>query len=187
MSKKYIICWVSRAGKSTLAKAISTKVGCSCIPTDPFVTAFESVFPQLWITHKVSTMQEYFAVCDIFTPFLIEFIENGIDYELDSYVVEWFHINIEQLWNKLGKTHQIVVLGYPSISWDDKFAATRMYDGQRESWTNDISDDDMHQIIDWYITISQELKKTADRLGIPFIDTSVNHDGELQKYIDMIS
>lgn len=186
MSKKYIICGVSRAWKSTLASAIAQKTWGSIIPTDPLVSAFQRAFPDLGITHKIgNNNDQYFDVCKKFTPFMIEYI-CSIDDELDAYVIEWFHIDFWLLKERFWDKYNIIVMGFPGAITADKFSKTRSYDGETGDWTNELSDKDLENALDWFIQLSHVLQKKAIELWIPFIDTSVNHEEELQKYVATI-
>jgi hypothetical protein len=139
---KIIICGCPLAGKSTLAAMICKKHGLSHIPTDGFVTAFEKAFPNIGIGH----MRPQEETVKILYPFLSEFIREIDDQSTYSgYVIEGYHIDLEQLFSEFGHSHRIFVCGYPDLTIAEKLQLTRTHD--TNNWTNSCSNEFMESVI----------------------------------------
>ncbi len=177
MQKKYIICGIPRAGKTTLANRLAEKLWCSRIPCDPFIAAFHNIYPELWITHKVWDNDElFFETSRKFTIFLIDYIKSWLDNEFDTYVIEWFNIDVDLIYKELWQTHQVVVMWYPNITYEEKISLTRYHDGNTGDRTNNFEDEILKRDIQRYIHLSKIYQKKAEILGITFIDTSSNFE-----------
>lgn len=185
MSKKYIICGVSRAWKTTLARWLAAKYWCSYIPCDPLVTAFQQLYPDLGITHNIANDDAHYdEVCIKFTTFLIAYIRDWLDEELDSYILESFHINIPMLQQALGETHTIIVVWYPTIDPAEKFAITKQYDttGRR----GEMPDEEIKDDIGRFIHLSQKFQETAKEWWVMFVDTSAEYTSTIETALSQL-
>lgn len=175
MSKKYIICGPSRAWKTTLARWLATKYWCSYIPCDPLVTAFQTLYPDSGITHNIANDDlHYDEVCKIFTTFLITYIQDWLDEELDAYVLESFHIDIAMLQQALWAEHTIIVIGYPNVDETQKFDYIRTHDKRERSI--ELPDEERKDDIRRFTHLSKKFQQTAQEQWVLFVDTSINHD-----------
>ena len=103
--KPIIICGVPRAGKSTLANALNKELGFSRIPTDPLVTAFERVYPELGIKHY----QNMLHTGEVFAPFANAFLET-LPWMGKNFVVEGCHFNPLFFSSKVEENFQIICI-----------------------------------------------------------------------------
>ena len=55
-------------------------------------------------------------------------------------------------------------MGFPGAITADKFSKTRSYDGETGDWTNELSDKDLENALDWFIQLSHVLQKKAIEL-----------------------
>lgn len=173
--KNYIIAWVPLAWKSTLSNYIHEKYWVNHIPTDMLTTAFENVYPKLWITHDFwLSVDRYNRVCKYITPFLCSMI-NALNEEstYSSYCIEWCHRDLTQL-KPLAESHTVIVLWYPTSSVEEKFTTTRKYD--TDNRTNYCSDEDLKNIIVFRISVSTSLQKKAEELWFTYIDTNLERE-----------
>lgn len=186
MSQKIIVCWCPLSWKSTFSNKISQELNLSHIPTDGFVTAFEDTFPNLGIGHQnVVSLDTRKDVSEKFYPFLKSFIE-----ELDEestywgYIVEWFHIDIENVARDFWNTHKILVFGYPNISEEKKLQIIRKHD--TNNWTNEIGDIELQKEITLFLELSTYYENICKENAIEFIDTSFDRDNKIEKTISEI-
>jgi chloramphenicol 3-O-phosphotransferase len=172
--RKVVICGVPRAGKSTLGRQLAHKLMCPYMPCDPLVTAFQETYPAAGIYHTNDQYDQEPHVSRAFTQFLITYITHGLDREMASYVVEGFHIDISLLYQHLGKTHTIIVVGYPNITAEEKYDVIRRIDG-KNAWTSGVCDKELRRDVSRFVSLSQQYYARAHRHGIPFVDTSRHH------------
>lgn len=181
---KIIVCGPPLAWKSTLSRMLAEQLWLSHIPVDWFVTAFQHAFQELGIQHdSVVSLDTWKSVASRLYPFLCNFIK-----ELDEqasywwYVIEWFHIDVEQIVRDFRHSHTLVVVWYPQISWEEKFTLTRKYDS--DNWTNDCNDQELQQLIWLFIELSTYFSRVASDNALDCIDTSIERNTALQVWID---
>lgn len=175
MKKKFLIAGVPLAWKSTLAVHVSSTYCINHIPLDSIVTAFDDIFPAIWIRDDFwLTLSWYQDLCELFTPFIQSMVE-----ELDEqhiywwYILEWCHRDIKKL--ALYKhSHTVLILGYPSVSLEEKFHLVRQTD--KTNRTNKRDDETLKQIINFRITVSKRHLTLAKDLWIPYIDTNKHYE-----------
>ena len=173
--KKFIICWVPLAWKSTLSNHLNSTYGINHIPTDWFVSAFEETFPGIWIQHWFwLTIKGYEKVCKKITPFITSFINEIQNQNIYwDYVIEWCHWDLSAL-EKLQETHKIIVLWYPTVTTKEKLALVRKVD--KGNWTNKLLDEELSEIIKFWIEISNTLQSQSKQYGFQFIDTHAEYE-----------
>lgn len=172
--RKVIVCGVPRSGKSTLGRHLANILACSHIPCDPLVSTFQEMYPAAGIYHTNGHHDQEDIVSRAFTQFLITYITHGLDKELPSYVIEWFHIDIPLLYQHLWQTHTIIIVGYPFISVAEKYEVVRRVD-ESTAWTAAVADHELYGDIEWFIALSRKQYACAQWHGIPFVDTSYQH------------
>lgn len=182
-SKKFIICGVPRAWKSTLARKIAKQLWCSHIPLDPLMTSFHRMYPETWITLSMKCdMSEYLHICKTTTQFLHTYIK-ALDKELDSYVIEWFHMDIDMLVEYFGETHTIVVVWYPHVTSAQKLRAIRRYDTSDIHRTYVLDQTELVRQVEWFIQLSNMFYTKAEELGVDFVDTSYDYEKVIEEYL----
>ena len=131
--KPLLIGWVSRAGKSTLSRLLAQKYNLNRVPLDPLLTTFEHIYPEHGIGHK----GEHTQLCKIFAPFLTKFLEELL-YEWSDFIVESYHFLPSLLSKEIREKYRIIILWYPDVSVEEKFADIRQHDG--DDRTSDVDD-----------------------------------------------
>lgn len=181
-SQKLIICGVPRAWKSTLARKIAQKFWLSHIPLDPLMTAFHMQYPESGITLSMSCYTtEYKRIARTTTHFLLHYIKS-LDKEVNGYVLEWFHMDIDMLYEFFWKTHTILVMWYPSIVSADKLKAIRQYDTSIHR-TYVLEQTELARQVEWFIDISKWFAEKAKTIGVQFLDTSSNHKDMIEEFV----
>jgi len=119
-------------------------------------------------------MEWYDEVCKKSTSFLLSFI-NELEEQstYGDYVIEWCHWNLEELL-QFKETHNVIVLWYPWVTCEEKYQLVREVD--KDNWTNDVADEELKKIIQFWIDVSGDLQKKSKKLGFEFIDTWVEYD-----------
>lgn len=181
--RKFIVCGVPRAWKSTLARKIARQLWCSHIPLDPLMTSFHRIYPETWITLSMKCdMSEYFRICKTTTHFLSMYI-SSLDKELDSYVIEWFHMDIDMLVEQFWETHTIVVVWYPHVTSDQKLRAIRRYDTSDIHRTYVLDQTELVKQVEWFIELSNIFYTKAEELGVDFVDTSFDYEKVIEEFL----
>ena len=181
--RKFIVCGVPRAWKSTLARKIARQLWCSHIPLDPLMTSFHRLYPETWITLSMKCdMSEYFHICKTTTHFLSTYI-SSLDKELDSYVIEWFHMDIDMLVEQFWETHTIVVVWYPHVTSAQKLRAIRRYDTSDIHRTYVLDQTELVKQVEWFIALSNMFYTKAEELGVDFVDTSFDYEKVIEEFL----
>ena len=93
------------------------------------------------------------------------------------------------LYEHLGNSHTILIVGYPHISAEAKYCAIRVHD-LPTAWTTPIDAEELYADIAWFLELSRDYYTIAAHKKIPFIDTSFSHtqviDGFLSHYPENI-
>lgn len=181
--KQFIVCGASTGGKSTFSHELIKRHHVEHIQIDPIIEAFQDVFPQLGITHDANSHEKHIEVCQRFKPFLFRMI-GGLD--VFNFVIEGFRIPLSDLYARYGKTHTILVFGYPNVTAKQKTEICRRYDV--DNWTNDVHDDqELENIFKFLIEESRFLQEECDHLGIPFFDTGKDYHGMINRALDYVT
>ncbi len=178
-----IIAWAPLSWKSTLGKEIWRQIWGSHIPMDPLVSAIGEYFPESWIWHWwISSIDIWKSASSEFSKFLdiyIQWYNSGDSY--NKIILEGFHINFEELWVKYNKNNQIIVIGYPDITVEEKMKYTRMVDSK--NWTVQKDDQYLSASIWFFIELSKYFRERCHILWIPFINTSTNFKEVIQSSV----
>ncbi|MDO8601513.1 MAG: hypothetical protein Q7R62_00060 [bacterium] len=181
--RQILVTGVPTAGKTAFCHELVKKFFVQHIQTDPIVTAFQDVFPQLGITHKAGSqdLTGHLAVCEKFRPFLFRWID---DLQKNDFVIEGFRMPAEEIIKRYGPTHQIFVFGYPNASPEECVARCREFD--KNNWTNGVSDEDLKNEFVYLIEESRRLEELCKEYKVPFINTGEDYSGAIQKALSMV-
>lgn len=125
---------------------------------------------------------EYKRIARTTTHFLLPYIKS-LDKEIDGYILEWFHMDIDMLIECFWKTHTIVVVWYPDISPADKIQAIRQYDASDIHWTYVLEQTELARQVDRFIDISKQFAAKAKLLWVQFIDTSIDYEKMIDDFV----
>jgi 2-phosphoglycerate kinase len=184
MDTSILIGGVSRSGKSTLVSRIrQLKPHLTYICGDALVTTFENVFPSFGIKH----IDEHSRICACFDPFLFDYLEN-LEYERATpFILDTYHMLPEQVARReLQKKYGVIFLGYPTYDPARKLKEIRTYD-PATSWTNDVTDEELADCIEGYLSVSRIMQQQCKQYGIPFIDMgAVAFDEGIKKALTVL-
>ncbi len=175
--KSIIIVGTSRSGKTTLARRLQRETGFSLISGDALMCTFEAIYPDLGISHQGDRE----TVCRNWEDFIVVYLNHLTEYEHVPFIFDTFHLLPEQVARlKLHEKYQIVFVGYPDITAEEKLNIIRQFKTEHYDWTDEQSDDDLLKDIEEFITHSKMLQKECAALGLTFIDTSRNFKTALE-------
>lgn len=173
--KNIIIAGVSRAGKSTLAKKIAKKYDMTYIPFDSIVSTLETLYPDIGIAHA----DENIEMSKKISVFLKEYISH-LEYEDINYVLDLYQVYPSDLMKICdGDTHEMIYLGYSSLSASEKLVDIRKYSREKD-WTRRTLDEEMLKILNLFISESCRMEQQCKDEGILFFNTGENFE-EVQK------
>lgn len=196
--KNLIIIGIPRAGKTALAKSVAQKIGAtgyatSMISADALIGGLtqirkrnffyatiyrpvKHIIPFMARSYKISLVRD---LHNMVARFLAEQADvSTVIYE-DAYLTPWQAVRI---FDK--KRFKIVAIGYPNADIHQKMADIRQFDGA--SPANRKDDAALQRMITNLVNNSRRLAHDAEKLGIPFIDTSTNYHGEINKFTDNV-
>ncbi len=163
---QFVVAGPSTAGKSRFAHELVKKYFVQHICIDPIVDAFQSVFPQLGITHVAPDLKSHLEVCQRFKPFVFKMLD---ELDEDDFVIEGFRLPLEDL-HEVYPQLQYFVFGFPTATPEEKMKECRGYVGYH--WTSELSDDELIREFEFSIAESQRLQEICAKKGIPFFDTT---------------
>lgn len=170
-----------KSGKTTFAKRIAKSLGFSHLSLDAIVGTFEHVFPEHGICHDEGTLQMRISSVK---DFAYKWIEQNMYYNI-PFVVEGYHINPEELREAYPDTLNIITLGYPNLTSEEKFKLTREFSTEPD-WTLLHSD---KEILEFFVRVIPEIKEFKSRMdlaGIPFFDTGEDFELAFSKVCELL-
>ncbi len=173
--KNIIIVGASRSGKTTLSKQIVTELGVSHFPFDAIVSTIEELYPTTGIKHVDDNIEMSKKISKLLHTFI-----KHMDYEDMYYLIDLYQIYPKDLINIVDDNFVVVYLGYPNIEPQQKLKQIKQHARQKD-WTNDVSDEEMIDILKLFIKENKIMYQQCLELGIPFFDTSQNFTKELSK------
>lgn len=174
--KNVIIAGSSRAGKSTLAKAIAKKYNISYIPFDSIVSTIEKLYPGVGIAHcdENRKMSKRIAI------FLEEYIKH-LSYEDITYVIDLYQIFPSDLKEILNPNdHLALYLGYLDLPAKSKLMDIRKF-ARDKDWTKKTNDEDLIVILNKFISESKIMKDECMNENYEFFNTGINFIEAIEK------
>lgn len=176
---QFIVTGAATAGKSTFSHELIKKYFVQHICIDPILDAFQTVFPELGITHEANDHEKHVASCAAFKPFVSKMIE---ELDMDDFVIEGFRLPLADLHDKYPHL-QYFAFGFPTDTPESRLARVRKYD--QGNWTNAMEDDELKEVFKFLIDESQRLEILCKERNIPFFDTTHDYEGSLQKALTL--
>jgi hypothetical protein len=176
---QFVVTGASTAGKSTFSHELVKKYYVQHICIDPIVDAFQTVFPELGITHNAPDLQSHFAVCRKFKPFVSKMLD---ELKADDFVLEGFRLPLDDMREKYPHL-QYFVFAFPTATVEERLAACRKHDV--DSWTNLMSDDELRASMTFLIEESKRLEEMCARLDIPFFDTGKEYWPQIERALTL--
>lgn len=176
---QFIVTGASTAGKSTFSHELIKKFTMQHICIDPIIDAFQSVFPQLGITHEAPDLKRHLEVCAKFKPFVFRMID---ELQNDDFVLEGFRLPLEDIHDTYPHL-QYFVFGFSNATAEERLAVCREHD--TNNWTNDASDDDLRNIMRFLIEESKRLEEICAKRNIPYFDTNKDYWPQINKALSL--
>ena len=177
--KNIFIAGVAKSGKSTLAKALNKDFKYNHIPLDYFASSLKYNFPSTNITSNVVINKESSKNLSKLLSRVITIMNSN---EEEKFIIDSAHIMPFDIIEYLDKDRwDIYYIGYPNITAKEKLKLIRKYE-QSNDWTCKRDDTELLDILEQLIKISIEIKNDCDKLGIKFIDTSMDIDNIFNIY-----
>ena len=168
MKKKIFIAGVAKSGKSTLAEKICEHDKYNHIPLDYFASSLKHNFPETNITSNVVIQEESSANLAL----LISRVMNIMNDKEEPFIIDSAHILPKDIIKYIDKEKwDIIYVGYPNITPQDKFNLLRKYDS-KDDWTRKRTDEELLNTVDQLVTLSKEIEKECQEYNFTFIDTS---------------
>jgi len=183
MTRSLVIGGTTRAGKSTLARRLTSEFGLPRISGDSLVFAFGTAFPSLNINHEqpqpVTAANMASFVAEYWSRLLAEGDSPGFIY--DSFHLLPSCLPLDKLREKL----DFVFLGYPRIEVEDMLVRLRSQK-EEKGWTSRLTNDQLRPELADMIAISQRLESECQEHNLPFFDVSRSwEEGGLAAYCHM--
>ncbi len=178
----YLIGGPAKSGKSILRKKILDDKKISGISTDYLRGMFKNNKK-----YKISYKKLPQENSKIFSPFLINLIEEIILYSDEDFVIEGDLID-KNIYKKFAKNKNIkfIFLGYLNENLDQKISKTLKIEKNKKSWVNDFPLEETKKIINNGIMLSKELNMFCKKNNIPFFNTSSNFNKKITLILDLI-
>lgn len=176
---QFLITGASTGGKSTFSHELIKKYYVQHICIDPIVDAFQSVFPELGITHEAPDLKSHLEVCQKFKPFVFKMLD---ELDVDDFVLEGFRLPLEDIYAKYSQL-QYFVFGFPNATVEERLATCRKHDV--DSWTNLMSDDELRRSMAFLIEESKRLLYRCENLNIPYFDTGKEFEAQIEKALEI--
>lgn len=183
--KHIIIAGVPRAGKTTLCSYLAKSLKYQHFAMDAIIIGVEVAFPQTGVKHTdrwdfLSTDKKWMA--------FIKKISSTSNYDNLSYRIafDMYHITPQEYVENIDKNCcDIIFLGYPNMTIDEKFNQIRKFDSVYD-WTSQKDDTIVKEHIKDYIEISKYLQQECEKYNLPFIDVSKDREKILKELSDKI-
>ena len=178
--KNIVILGPSRVGKSTLASLIYNKYGFTYISGDSIRNAFINIYPELGYNTKNTINRIEFCK---FINWIIH--ENNIHLKRNIYyVIDSADISIENA-KEVFKDSLIIAIGTKDTTVNQMIDNIKKNDTKLE-WTYGYSDRELSDIANEIIQKSKIMYEECLANNIPYFDTSINRNQELDKICQFV-
>jgi len=177
----YLISGASRAGKTIIAKKISTQTGISYFSLDWLIMGFTNGISEYGI-HDMLFPDE---IAERSWSFLKAMLESILWGEED-YIIEGEALLPEliiDLVKKYPDKIKICFVGYTNISLDQKVKEIKSFNIQKKDWLIDKSDEYILDHVKNMIAHSIKIKKSCAENNLAYFDTSKNFLDDIEAAI----
>ncbi|MFG1496593.1 hypothetical protein ABMA57_08155 [Saccharospirillum sp. HFRX-1] len=173
MSAVLILGGASRTGKSLISRELLPRLGVPYLSIDPIKMALSKAVP----SYPLDTDASSIAVSEQLWPFvralLINMHETGLSYLVEGEVLPW---QVAQLSDQLGFALPACFVGYQNVVVSQHVAQIKRHYHLPNSWTIDMSDADLHRLVEEGVDYSRYLCAECERYGLYYQDFSVDFD-----------
>jgi adenylate kinase family enzyme len=181
--KNIVIMGSARAGKSTLANKIAEKLPFQIIHVDSLRDTFYKIYPELGVGVDTAIKNERFQ------EFLVSYL-SSVCFESKGkfgYILEGLELSLETIKrNLLNPDYLIYGLGISNTTVDQFVLKMQENDNEYE-WTYQKPLEDLKQIAQEYIDLSNKIKEFCEQYQIPYYDTVENREIILNQIVLEIS
>ena len=194
--KSLIIIGVPRAGKSTLATGVARKIGMANNPVS--LISADALMGGLQSLQKVSFWYSYmYRPIKHLIPVLAQKYKQLLNHNLSAFskialaeqdafstvIYEGCYLGPSDAIHMFDpERFKIVAIGYPNITPEQKTADIRKYD--KNTHIQRLDDKQLYEYIHSLIKASRKMARECKKYNIPFVDTSFDYCGEIQKFVD---
>jgi len=178
--RNFILGGASRSGKSSASRGLRQKCDLNWYPIDPMIVAFESVYPQLGITHARVSDEE---IATKLGPFFWKLLDDlGLYYKRNGYgsvaqtrgyLVDTCYVLPAEAASHNEGDLTVAFFGYPRLDAETKFSQIRAFETP-DDWTRQMSDHNLMEHVRRWIEDSKFYERECARHQVPFFDTSFN-------------
>ena len=176
-----VIAGIPRSGKSTVCKSIINGSNTSYIPFDSIISSFYDNFPDLKISHFLDSQEVSKKIAPFIKSFTKHIIFEHVNFIIDAY--QLYPIDVVR--NEIAGI-DFYFFGYPNAEIDRKLEQIRQF-STKGSWTDDLSDLDLRNIIEKYKNESIIMKEQCLEYDFPFIDMSSDFTSSLNVAIKTLT
>lgn len=177
----YLISGASRAGKTVIAKKISSQEGLSYFSLDWLIMGFTNGLPEYGIHHMLFPDE----IAEKSWCFLKAMFESMIFSEVD-YIIEGEallpELLVELLEKYPGKIKSCFV-GFTRVSVEEKVKAVKEFSLEQKDWLSDKPDAYIVDHVKNMMAHSEKIKKSCEENGITYFDTSINFIAAIENVI----
>lgn len=180
---KFIICGVSRAGKSLLCQRLQQKYNVSHLLGDALICSLADAFPSLGLSAASEDTNKEKELAAFFSYILWHY-----GYAGKGYVFDTVHLTPETLFQLQKKTGPVeaLFLGYAEADAMQKCADIRSNDLTDNWWTAEMSDADLYCHVEEQIEKSRIMRTACARLGLPYCEMSGDFPAAISRAMTMI-
>lgn len=183
--KHIIIAGVPRAGKTTLCSYLAKSLKYQHLAMDAIIMGIEVAFPETGVKH--TDRWDLLSTGKNWTNF-IKKISSTSNYDKLPYrlAFDMYHITPKEYIENIDSSCcDIIFIGYPNISIDEKFKQIRQFDSIYD-WTSQRDDSIVKEHIKDYIEISKYLQEECKKYNLTFIDVSEDRENKLRDVANKI-
>lgn len=181
----YLISGASRAGKTIIAKKLSTQKDLSYFSLDWLIMGFTNGIPAYGIHDKLFPDE----IAKRAWSFLKAMFENMLWSEID-YIIEGEALLPELVVDLLTEHPdeiRICFVGYTDVNVSKKMEEIKQFNSNNKDWLSDKSDEYIIDHVKNMVVHSLQMKKSCNENGIVYIDTSVNFADAIDNAITYLS
>ena len=131
---------------------IADEYGFSIIDVDAFIGAFKETYPDMGFDYHSKSNH-------LIAPFIASYANaTAYNHPNSKFVIEGYHIKLDDAVRLFGKRFEVIVLGYPQLTGEEVLANVRKYEGKFD-YTRAISDEDLLKIVSRHVEYSKNFEK----------------------------
>lgn len=189
MKKHIMIAGVTRAGKSTVSKLISKRLGYQHISMDAIIAGFEKNFPEVGIDTEahMPSMDIMKNISHKIAPFIQSMIDDG-DYEECDYgmVIDIHQLLPEDYITYIDRNKcDIFYFVTADCTREERFEILKNYDTP-DDYSYYMTDEEKYESCGEMIEQSEFIMRECRKYGLPYFETTHNRERVIEQFMDML-